>query len=156
MLGVLGSFLQHLSFHFPINGQIMSELGQLPSVFLNGIYKDITPSSSRLEKILYNQALVAFFKESVTTELFDKTNILTEIYDLHDMMPTHLLYFAILFGTVYSQRDMIFDYLERYRVLGQEEKYMYLLPNAANLKRNVHVAILAVLFFFIKDVDRAT
>lgn len=122
----------------------------------------VSPSSSRLEKMLYNQAMVTFFKESVTAEVFDKTSVLTEIYNLHDMMPMHIGYFVILCGLIYSQRDLLLDFSKEYHLFNtsaieiyKETKYYKLLPDAITMKRNIRIVVLVFLFLFARNMDSA-
>ena len=119
------------------------------------------PSFSRLQQLLYNQVIITSLRDTVDVELFDRSTILSELYELHSMMPMHFFYFLILISLIYLQRDML-HFLSKDRI-ELENKYMKkpyqktdILINSYKIRRTIRSIIFIFLFIFTKDVEHVS
>jgi len=119
------------------------------------------PPVSRLQQLLYNQVIITSLRDTLDVEMFDRSTFLTELYELHDMMPMHFMYFIILMLIIYLQKDML--QLVSKDMLEIENKYMQkpyqktdTLIQAYTLRRTVRSLLFVFLFIFTKDVEHVS
>jgi len=117
---------------------------------------------SRLQQLLYNQVIITSLRDTIHVEIFDRFTFLTEIYEMHDMLPMHFMYFIILLGMIYLQKDML--QLIFMDIIQMEKKYMkepyqksdILIQNAYTLRRTIRSLLFVFFFIFTKDVEHVS
>jgi len=120
------------------------------------------PPPSRLQQLLYNQVIITSLRDTIDVEIFDRSTFLTEIYEMHDMLPMHFMYFIILLVLIYLQKDML--QLISTDMLQMEKKYMkepyqksdILIQNAYTIRRTIRSLLFVFLFIFTKDVEHVS
>jgi hypothetical protein len=119
-------------------------------------------SPSRLQQLLYNQVIITSLRDTIDVEIFDRSTFLTELYEVHNMLPMHFMYFIILLSLIYLQKDMLQSISTD--MIQMEKKYMkepyqksdILVKDAYSLRRIIRSVLFVFLFIFTKDVDHVS
>lgn len=119
-------------------------------------------SPSRLQQLLYNKVIITSLRDTIDVEIFDRSTFLTELYEVHNMLPMHFMYFIILLSLIYLQKDMLQSISTD--MIQMEKKYMkepyqksdILVKDAYSLRRIIRSVLFVFLFIFTKDVDHVS
>lgn len=120
----------------------------------------LPPASSRLQQLLYNQAILTSVREVVDIEVFDKSTVLTEIFTVGDMEPIHVFYFGVLIWFLYQQRELYIGSLsleDKERLEREKQlKPIQLLKDGYSIRRTIRTVLFIFLFIFTKNVEHVS